>query len=398
MGRITSIIVVAEVAVSCGLLIAAGLMIKSVTQLRTVDFPFAVESIFTARLNLPATDYPDAEARTAFYREFLQRLQVTPGVEAATLSDGLPARGNGLRRIEMEGGEYPTERDYPNAREGIVTPGYFSTFQTPVLDGRAFEFADTKDNLPVALVNRSFAREFFEDGEPLGRRFRIRQGDDVYEWMTVVGVVSDLKMEGIGNNDASPAGYYIAVEQFAEILGNTVSVGVRTAGDPGSMASRVLETLATMDPNLPIFDALPMKAVIDQQTWFYRTFGTLFMVFGFVALFLAAVGLYGVMSFSVSQRTREMGIRMALGAYNGRLIRLAMRRGLRQLAIGITLGIGLAALATRPLQVVLYEVDARDPVIFGGVVLALAVVGFLATYIPARRVSRIHPAEALSPG
>ncbi|MCL7972003.1 MAG: ABC transporter permease, partial [marine benthic group bacterium] len=355
-------------------------------------------SIFTARLNLPQSDYEDAAARTAFYREFLQRLQVTPGVEAATLSDGLPARGNGMRVFEIEGGEYPTERDYPSAREGIVTPGYFATFETPILDGRAFEFSDTKDNLPVALVNQSFAREFFEGDEPLGKRFRIRQGDDVYDWMTVVGVVPDLKMEGIGNNNESPAGYYVAVDQFAEILGNTVSVGVRTAGDPGGMASRVRETVATMDPNLPIYDALPMQQVIDQQTWFYRTFGALFMVFGFVALFLAAVGLYGVMSFSVSQRTREMGIRMALGGDNGRLILLAMRRGMRQLAIGITLGIGLAALATRPLQIILYEVDARDPVIFGGVVLALALVGLLATYLPARRVSRIHPAEALSPG
>ncbi|MCL7972137.1 MAG: ABC transporter permease, partial [marine benthic group bacterium] len=263
MGRVTSLIVIAEVAVSCGLLIAAGLMIKSVAQLRTVDFPFAVESIFTARLNLPQSDYEDAAARTAFYREFLQRLQVTPGVEAATLSDGLPARGNGMRVFEIEGGEYPTERDYPSAREGIVTPGYFATFETPILDGRAFEFSDTKDNLPVALVNQSFAREFFEGDEPLGKRFRIRQGDDVYDWMTVVGVVPDLKMEGIGNNNESPAGYYVAVDQFAEILGNTVSVGVRTAGDPGGMASRVRETVATMDPNLPIYDALPMQQVID---------------------------------------------------------------------------------------------------------------------------------------
>jgi predicted permease len=398
MGRITSIIVIGEVAVSCGLLIAAGLMIKSVAQLRTVDLPFAVESIFTARLNLPETDYPESNDRTDFYRELLQRLQTTPGVEAATLSDGLPARGNGMRTFEIEGGEYPTEQDYPRAREGIVTPGYFSTFQTQVLDGRAFEFSDTRDNLPVALVNRSFVGEYFEDGEGLGKRFRIHQGDDVYEWMTVVGIVPDMKMEGIGNNQASPAGYYIAVDQFGEILGNTVSIAVRTAGDPAGLASRVRETVATMDPNLPIYDALPMQQVIDDATWFYTTFGTLFMAFGFVALFLAAVGLYGVMSFTVSQRTREMGIRMALGAYDTRLIRLAMRRGLKQLAIGITIGIGLAALATRPLQIILYEVDARDPVIFGGVVLALALVGLLATYIPARRVSRIHPAEALSPG
>jgi len=398
MGRITSIIVIGEVAVSCGLLIAAGLMIKSVAQLRTIDLPFAVESIFTARLNLPEADYPEDAERTDFYREFLRRLQATPGVEAATLSDGLPARGNGMRVFEIEGGEYPTERDYPRAREGIVTPGYFATFQTQVLDGRTFDFSDTRDDLPVALVNRSFVREYFADGEGLGKRFRIRQGEDVYEWMTVVGVVPDMKMEGIGNNQASPAGYYIAVEQFGEILGNTVSVAVRSAGDPAGLASRVRETVAAMDPNLPIFDAMPMRQIIDEATWFYKTFGTLFMAFGFVALFLAAVGLYGVMSFSVSQRTREMGIRMALGAYDGRLIRLAMRRGLRQLAIGITLGIGLAALATRPLQIVLYEVDARDPVIFGGVVLALALVGTLATYVPARRVSRIQPAEALSPG
>jgi predicted permease len=398
MGRVTSAIVIGEVAVSCGLLIAAGLMIKSVAQLRTIDMPFAIENIFTARLNLPETDYPDADARTDFYREFLQRLQTTPGIEAATLSDGLPARGNGLRTFEIEGRDYPTERDYPRAREGIVTPGYFATFQAPVLEGRPFEFADTKDNLPVALVNRSFVREYFEDGVGIGKRFRIHQGDDVYDWMTVVGVVPDMKMEGIGNNDQSPAGYYIAVDQFAEILGNTVSVGARTTGDPGAMAARVRETLAALDPNLPVYDAMSMQAVIDDATWFYRVFGTLFMVFGFTALFLAAVGLYGVMSFSVSQRRREMGIRMALGAKEDRLIRLAMRRGLRQLAIGIVIGIALAALATKPLQIILYEVDARDPVIFGGVVLALALVGAAASYIPARRVSRIHPAEALQTG
>ena len=398
MGRVTSAIVIGEVAVSCGLLIAAGLMIKSVAQLRTIDMPFAIENIFTARLNLPETDYPDADARTDFYREFLQRLQTTPGIEAATLSDGLPARGNGLRTFEIEGVDYPTERDYPRAREGIVTPGYFATFQAPVMEGRPFEFADTGDNLPVALVNRSFVREYFEDGVGIGKRFRIHQGNDVYDWMTVVGVVPDMKMEGIGNNDQSPAGYYIAVDQFAEILGNTVSVGARTTGDPGAMAARVRETLAALDPNLPVYDAMSMQAVIDDATWFYRVFGTLFMTFGFTALFLAAVGLYGVMSFSVSQRRREMGIRMALGAKEDRLIRFAMRRGMRQLAIGIVIGIALAALATKPLQIILYEVDARDPVIFGGVVLALALVGAIASYIPARRVSRIHPAEALQAG
>jgi predicted permease len=398
MGRITSIIVAGEVAVSCGLLIASGLMIKSVVQLRTLDLPFAVESIFTARLNLPELEYPDSEARTAYYDELLQRLQTMPGAEAATLSDGLPASGNGVRTIEIEGESYATEDDYPGAREGIVTPGYFETFQTPVLEGRAFDLSDRMGNLHVAIVNESFVREYFPDADALGRRFRIHESDTTSAWLPVVGVVPDLKMEGIGNNDASPAGYYITVAQNGDILANRVSIAVRTSGDPLALASWVRETVTSMDPNLPIYDALSMEQVIHEQTWFYTVFGTLFMIFGFVALFLAAVGLFGVMSFSVSQRTREMGIRMALGAYNGRLIRLAMRRGLTQLAIGIVLGIGLAVLATRPLSIVLYDVNARDPVIFGGVVLALAFTGVLATFIPAKRVTRINPVAALTPG
>jgi predicted permease len=398
MGRITGAIVIGEVAVSCGLLIAAGLMIKSVAQLKNVDMPFAVESIFTARLNLPETDYPEASDRTEYYRELLQRMQVTPGVESATLSDGLPASGNGMRTFEIEGESYPTENDYPAAREGIVTPGYFDTFETPVLEGRAFTFDDHQDNIGVAIVNESFVRRFFEDGEMLGKRIRIRQDDVETEWLTVVGLVRDLRMEGIGNNSAEPAGYYIPIEQNGEILGNRVSIAVRTAGAPLAITSRVRETVASMDQNLPIYEAYSMQQVIDRQTWFYRVFGTLFMAFGFVALFLAAIGLYGVMSFSVSQRSREMGIRMALGAYNGNLIRLAMRRGMIQLAIGIAIGLGLAALATQPLSIVLYEVNARDPFIFGGVVLALTLTGILATYIPAKRVTRIDPAVALQPG
>jgi len=373
-------------------------MIKSVAQLKNVDMPFAVESIFTARLNLPETDYPEASDRAEYYRELLQRLQVTPGVDAATLSDGLPASGNGNREFEIEGESYPTANDYPSAREGIVTPGYFETFETPVLEGRAFTFDDHLENLGVAIVNESFVRRFFEDGQAVGKRLKIRQQGVETDWLTVVGVVHDLRMEGIGNNNADPAGYYIAVEQNAEILGNRVSIAVRTAGAPLAITSRVRETVMTMDPNLPIYEAYSLQQVIDRQTWFYRVFGTLFMTFGFVALFLAAVGLYGVMSFSVSQRSREMGIRMALGAYNGKLIRLAMRRGMIQLAIGITIGIALAALATQPLSIVLYEVDARDPFIFSGVVLALTLTGILATFIPAMRVTRVDPAIALQPG
>ncbi|MEE9208120.1 MAG: ABC transporter permease, partial [Gemmatimonadota bacterium] len=398
LGRVTSGIVIGEVAVSCALLIAAGLMIGSVVKLRTLDMPFAIDDVFTARINLPDTDYPEAEDRTNFYELLLRDLQEMPGAQAATLSDGLPASGNGLRGFELEGESYPTEADFPRAREGIVTPGYFATFETPILEGRAFEFSDHLDNLGVAIVNSSFVERFFAGREPLGRRMRIRQEGVETDWLRVVGVVPDLKMEGIGNNDADPAGYYVPVAQSGEILGGRVSMALRAGGDPMALTSRVRETVASLDSNLPIYDAISMTQVIRAQTWFYRTFGTLFMAFGFVALFLASVGLYGVMSFSVKQREREMGIRMALGAYNGRLIRLAMRRGLTQLAIGITLGIGLAMALTVPLAPILYGVNARDPVIFAAVVLSLVLTGLLATFIPARRVTRINPAVALTPG
>ncbi len=398
LGRVTSGIVIGEVAVSCALLIAAGLMIGSVVKLRTLDMPFAIDDVFTARINLPDTDYPEAEDRTNFYELLLRDLQEMPGAQAATLSDGLPASGNGLRGFELEGESYPTEADFPRAREGIVTPGYFATFETPILEGRAFEFSDHLDNLGVAIVNSSFVERFFAGREPLGRRMRIRQEGVETDWLTVVGVVPDLKMEGIGNNDADPAGYYVPVAQSGEILGGRVSMALRAGGDPMALTSRVRETVASLDSNLPIYDAISMTQVIRAQTWFYRTFGTLFMAFGFVALFLASVGLYGVMSFSVKQREREMGIRMALGAYNGKLIRLAMRRGLTQLAIGITLGIGLAMALTVPLAPILYGVNARDPVIFAAVVLSLVLTGLLATFIPARRVTRINPAVALTPG
>jgi predicted permease len=395
MGRFSSALVIAEVAVSCGLLIAAGLMTKSVVQLKTLPLPFTTERIFTARLNLPALEYPDTANRVRFYDQLLPRLGAVPGVEAATLSDGLPASGNGSRVFEVDGRSYATDQDFPFAREGIVTPGYFDTFQAEVLQGRVFTVSDHAEATPVAVVNRTFVREFFPDGDALGRRIRMGRRDTTAQWLTVVGVVPDMRMEGIGNNDESPAGFYIPIAQSG--VGNFVSIALRTRGEPTAVTTDVRAAVTSIDPNLPIYNVFSMRDVIAEETWFYGVFGTLFMVFGFVALFLAAVGLYGVMSFAVSRRTQEMGIRMALGADAPKLVGLVMRRGLMQLIVGMALGLALAFLATTPLEIVLFEVNARDPIVFGIVVLALAVTGVLATFVPARRVTRLDPVMALSP-
>ncbi|UCC74624.1 MAG: ABC transporter permease [Gemmatimonadota bacterium] len=394
MGKLSDGLVVAEIALSCGLLILAGLMIKSIVQLKAQDLPFATENIFTARLVLPEEDYPDAGSRIGFYEELLPNLRAIPGVEAATLSDGLPAAGNGTRTIQMEGASYASEEDYPLAREGIVTPGYFETFMASVLQGRAFSAVDRRDSPPVAVVNETFVRAFFPDGDALGRRLRMVLADGPSEWMTVVGVVPDMKMEGIDNFEGSPAGYYIPTAQSP--VGTSVRIAIRTRGSPLAITSDVRAAVESLDRNLPIYEVLSMTDVIAKETWFFWIFGSVFMVLGFIALLMGTIGSYGVMSFAVNRRTQEMGIRMALGANAATLVRLVMRRGAVQMGLGIVLGIGIAALAASPLAVLLYRADPRDPAVFGLVVLALALTGLLASFVPARRVTRVDPVVALT--
>jgi putative ABC transport system permease protein len=393
LGRFSSGLVVAELAVSCGLLIAAGLMVKSVIQLRHVQMPFAIANVLTARVDLSREAYPDSPANIRFFERLLPRLRALPGVEAATLSDGLPAAGNGAIPVQIPGQAYAQSGDYPLAREGIVTSGYFETFQTKLIAGREFLPSDVAASQPVAIVNASFAKTHYPNLDPMGRQFkRIRPGSKE-PWLTIVGVVPDLLMEGIGNNNASPVGYYIPIAQSD--VANGVRIAVRTTGDAASATASLRSAVAALDPDLAIYEISTLRAVIDRQTWFYTVFGTFFMAFGCCALFLASAGLYGVMSFAVTQRTREMGVRSALGA-NGRvLVMLIMRKSIAQLAVGLTFGLALALLASGALQPVLYHVDPRDRAVFAGVVAALAFVSLAASFLPARRVTKIDPAVAL---
>ena len=393
LGRFSSGLVVAELAVSCGLLIAAGLMVKSVVQLRNLPMPFAIDNVLTARVDLPRGSYPDSPASIRFFEELLPRLRAVPGVEAATLSDGLPAAGNGTIPVQIEGKAYASENDSPLAREGIVTPGYFETFQTPVLNGREFAAGDVAGAPPVAIINESFARAHYAGVNPIGRQFkRIRPGSKE-PWLTIVGLVPDLLMEGIGNNNASPIGYYIPISQSD--VANGVRIAVRTRGEPTATTPLIRSAVASLDDDLPLWEINTMQRVIEQQTWFYTIFGTFFTAFGICALLLAVAGLYGVMSFAVTQRTREMGVRSALGAEGSQLISLVMRRSFIQLAVGLTIGLLLALAASGALAPVLYHVNPRDSVVFGGVVLLLAAASVVASFLPARRVTKIDPVTAL---
>lgn len=394
MGKFSGALVVAEVAVSCSLLICAGLMIKSVAQLKTLDLPFAVENIFTARINLPRTQYPDVPNCIRFYERLLPKLETLPGVEAATLSDGLPAAGNGTVPLQMEGKTYSRDSDYPVLREGIVTPGYFATFRTRLLKGRDFTTSDKPGSPAVAIVNSSFANAHFPGLDPMGMRFRKGRNVAKNEWLTVVGVVPDMLMQGLGNNDQNPAGYYIPIAQSD--VNNFVSIALRTRGEPAAATSAVREAVASLDKDLAIYQVASMREVIRAQSWFYTIFGTFFMAFGCIALFLAVAGLYSVMAFAVSRRTREMGIRMALGAEGARLVRLTMRKGVIQLGIGLAIGFAGAWLIVDMLRPILYHVDSRDPWVLASVLASLAAAGLLATFLPAHRITRINPVLALS--
>jgi predicted permease len=394
LGRFSSVLVVAELAVSCGLLIAAGLMIKSVVQLKNVQLPFTIDNVLTARVDLPRATYPDSAASIRFFEQLLPRLREVPGVEAATLSDGLPAAGNGVITVQIEGKAYPQSSDYPLAREGIVTAGYFETFQSPVLSGREFTPADVATSQPVAIINQSFARMHFPNVDPIGHQMKRIRPSTKEPWLTIVGVVPDLIMEGIGNNNASPVGYYIPIAQSD--VANGVRIAVRTRGEPGAMTSLLRSAVNSLDPELALYEISTLQRVMDRQTWFYTVFGTFFMLFGICALLLAAAGLYGVMSFAVTQRTREMGVRSALGAQGTQLILLVMRKSVVQLAIGLVLGLGLALAAADALQPVLYHVNPRDTAVFAAVIATLAVASLVASFLPARRVTRIDPMLALA--
>jgi len=263
-----------------------------------------------------------------------------------------------------------------------------------LLSGREFKTTDTAGSQPVAIVNESFARTHFPGIDPIGHQIKRIRPTGKEPWLAVVGVVPDLIMEGIGNNNASPIGYYIPIAQSD--VANGVRIAVRTRSYPAAMTSFVRSAVASLDPDLAIYEIQTMATVIERQTAFYTVFGTFFMAFGFCALFLAAAGLYGVMSFAVTQRTREMGVRTALGAPGRELILLIMRNSVLQLSIGLLLGLTLALLASGALEPVLYHVNPRDTMVFAAVLMTLATASLIASFLPARRVTRIDPVIALA--
>jgi putative ABC transport system permease protein len=394
MGRLSKGLVVVEVALSCGLLVGAGLMIRSVMNLRTLDLGIPTESVFTARVGLPENGYADVGSQIRFYESLHERLVALPGVQAVSLTSNLPTLGASNPQVGVEGESYADPlRDRQRARRVVVTPGFFDTFSRELREGRDFTTADNEAGMPVAVVNESFARRHFGAESALGRRIHFAlpaSADTAPRWWTVVGVVPDMYAGNLDNE--SPHAIYVPLAQSGARF---LSVAARTAAAPMTLTNVVRDEVAAIDADIPLYFVRTLGDAIRENTWFYRIFGALFMVFGSVALFLAAIGLYAVMSSSVSRRTREVGVRMALGAQRGDVLRLIFRQAMVQIGIGLVLGLALAAAVSRLLAIVLFDVEPRDPVIFGAIIIVLALTGAVATFLPARRATRVDPQVAL---
>lgn len=396
--RLSSILLVAETAASCALLVFSGLVFQSTLRLTRATIPFEPDSILTARLVLPRADYPDSAAIAAFQGRLLPRLASVAGVVAVAAADAFPDAFGSTYELEVDGRSYARDSDRLATQVAAVSPGYFETFRASVLQGRAFDDGDRLGSLPVTVVNESFARRRFPDGDPLGRRVRLGQADvggwsPATPWLTVVGVVPDLFGTGRGAVGRKVSGLYLPLAQVTS--GAQLSFALRAARPPGSLTRDIQSAVGSLDPNLPLLDVRSMRSVLGRRNWGTLALSRMFEVFGIAALFLTCVGIYGVVSFSVTLRTQEMGVRMALGAGRAGLVWLVLRRSVALLAAGAAGGLALAAPAAGVLRSILYGVKPLDPVVYGGVVVVIGLVGGLAALVPARRVTRVDPVVAL---
>ncbi len=396
MGRLSKILVIGEVALSCALLVGAGLMTKSIVKLSQREYNFDTENVFTARVGLFEADYPDVAAREQFHKDLVERLATLNGVTGAALTTNLPTNGTGSPRIAFEGEVYPELSDQPRVNRIIVSPGLFDVFESPVTDGRDFSLLDEREGQQVAIVNQPFVDRFFEGQSPIGQRFLEGRMGESDTWLTIVGVVPDMDMAGFqpaGQPGSDPSGYYVPLVQSDARF---ISMVVRPAGgDPMGLTADVRQAVQALDPNLPIYQVRSIAEVVHLNGWFFQVFGYIFIIFGIAALLMASVGLYGVLAFSVSRRVNEMGIRMALGAGAKQVRQLILRQGAVQIGIGLVLGLALAWGVSAMVQLIMFEVEPRDPSVFGAVVVMIAIVGIVASWVPAMRATRVDPMVAL---
>ena len=390
--RVRALLVVSEIALSVLLLIGAGLLIKSFVLLRDVNPGFDAENVLTMRIALTNPRYHrDHQLQPTFFRELTSRVSALPGVEAAGATLTLPLNGSNFwvgRAFVPEGRPLATEEAL-QTEYFVVTPDYFKTMRIPVKTGRSFTDRDTAETPQVTVVNESFARRVFAGEDPVGKKITVWP-DETFP-REIIGVVGDVKSSKL---DAE-TGYQVYVVYRQDAGWGSLSLAVRTKGDPEALTAPVRDAILSIDKNQPAYDIKTMDDVFSASVANTRLVMLLFGVFSMFALLLASIGIYGVIAYSITQRTHEIGIRLALGAQTRNVRRMIVTQGMILALIGAGLGLAGAFAATRVLRSLLYGVSATDPLIFIGVSLLLTVVALLACYIPARRATKVDPMIAL---
>jgi predicted permease len=382
-----SLLVSFQVALSLVTLVGAGLFVRSLANAQRIDPGFDHDKLAVLTVDLGAQGYGEEQARE-FHRRILERAKGLPGVERVTLASGVPlSQGGFLRTVFPEGVDSSDRKNGKLVQLNTVEPGYFEAMGIELRKGRDFAPTDHKDAPRVVVINETMAKQFWPEQDAVGKRFKFFGQD---WWNEVAGIAADGKYNFLGENPQPHI--YLSLEQVFE---TTVSLHVRAAGDPATALGLARAEVQALDRQLPITGVQTFREIMRQSLWAPRMGAWLLAVFGLLSLVLAVIGIYGVMSYSVSQRTREIGLRMALGADQGRVLKLVVRQGLTLAALGIAVGLALSFAATRLVSNLLFDVPAHDPLIFVGVPLVLGLAALVASVQPALRAASVDPTQAL---
>ena len=395
--RVRNLLVVSEVALSLLLLVSAGLLIKSFNRLQQTELGFDPENILTLRVPLPESRYKENAVVENFWDELLRRLRSVPGVESVGLTRGLPMNGGIESGVTVEGQEVKDVKDITVAVNLYADPGYFKTMNIPLLRGRFFTEQDTKDSERIVLVDEMFVARFFPNADPIGKRLKIGGTDSKSPWYQIVGVFKHMKHYGPdeeGRVEIYTHYKQIPAEFFAG-ANRSLWLAVKTKGDPTSLAPSIRNEVLQIDKDQPISNVDTMENIVAASVAPQKFATWLLGIFAAAAMLLAAIGIYGVMAYSVTQRTHEIGIRMALGAGRSDVLKMVVMQGMKLVLFGVGLGLLGAFALTRLMSSLLYGVSATDPVTYGGVAILLAGVALFACLIPARKATKVDPMIAL---
>ena len=381
-------LVVVEVALSFVLLVGAGLLIRSFIKLQQQDVGFRPDHLISMRLALPRSRYANETQQAAFFQQLLEQVRKQPGIEAAEITSGVPPQAGIMGgKFEVEGRTL-TDADRPPYFGGsVVGQDYFRVVGIPILQGRTFLVGDTPQSPSVVVINDAMARRYWPGESPLGKRFRLAGN-----WSTVIGVAGNVKANGVENDTAAPFQIYMAYQQIPL---PSMLVVARTSINPAQLAAALKSQVKVLDPKLPVKDLKTVEQMFSESLARRRFSLVLLSIFAGLAVALAAVGIYGLMSYSVSQRTPEIGVRMALGAQTHNIFRLVVGQGMLLAIIGVTMGLIASFGLTRFLASLLFTVSPTDPLTFAGIAVLLSVVALLACYLPARRAMKVDPMVAL---